>query len=188
MSRTFEIIRSYLLRIYKVVNISYNQNPFTQKQERFLRALKCKLIEIRDPDKEVLDNRSFEFYIEYTKRFGAIPKIRFRPNSCTIKEEIMKDVGYKPVAEIKIWKDRRNAAASAFDKYWDNLVFRLVKAGKILATFNQMFTDDNADMSELISLVQRCIIPEKVEHKIVYSNQTQANKPRSYIKELAELI
>ena len=165
----------------------YNQNPFTQKQERFLRALKSKLIEIRDPDKEVLDNRSFEFYVEYTKKFGAIPKIRFRPNSCTIKEEIMKDVGYKPVAEIKTWKDRRNASASAFDKYWDNLVFRLVKAGKMLATFNQMFTEDNADMSELISLVQRCIIPEKVEHRIVNSNQTQANKSRSYIEELAEV-
>jgi len=164
----------------------YNQNPFTQKQERFLRALKSKLIEIRDPDKEVLDNRSFEFYVEYTKKLGAIPKIRFRP-SCMIKEEIMKDVGYKPVTEIKTWKDGRNAAASAFDKYWDNLVFRLVKAAKVLATFNQMFTEENSDMSELIFLVQRCIVPEKVEHRIVNSNQIQENNSKSYIEELAEL-
>jgi hypothetical protein len=164
----------------------YNQNPFTQKQERFLKALKSKLIEIRDPDKEVLDHRSFEFYVENTKKLGAIPKIRFRP-SCMIKEEIMKDVGYKPVAEIKTWKDRRNAAASAFDKYWDNLVFRLVKAGKMLATFNQMLTEENTDMSELIFLVQRCIVPEKVEHRIINFNQAQVNTSGSYIEELDEL-
>jgi hypothetical protein len=104
-----------------------------------------------------------------------------------IKEEIMKDVGYKPVAEIKTWKDRRNAAASAFDKYWDNLVFRLVKAGKMLATFNQMLTEENTDMSELIFLVQRCIVPEKVEHRIINFNQAQVNTSGSYIEELDEL-
>ena len=72
----------------------HNPNPLTPLQERFLSAIRNKLIEIRNPRKDIEDYKSFDFYLEHTKKFGTIPKIRFKPNSLAVKEEIIKEVGY----------------------------------------------------------------------------------------------
>ena len=166
-------------------NIPYNPNPFTSRQEKFLIALRNKLIDIKDPGNEILDNRRVDFYLEHTRKFGTIPKIRFKPNSCATKEEIMIDAGYKPVLKKETWKARRNAAASAFDKYWDGLIFRLVKAGRMLAAFNQRFTEEGEALSDLIVLVQNCIAPERIEKKIASKNTTILEEQRSYLDDLA---
>ncbi len=169
--------------------MSHNPNPFTPMQERFIAALRKKLIEIRDPDKEIDDCRDFEFYLEHTKKLGTIPKIRFRPNSLAIKEEIMNDMGYIPIAEKDHWRARRNAAATAFDSYWDNLMFRLVKAGRLLARFNQMFAEDNSNISTLIQIVQRCIEPKDAKGKIHPKDKhpSRSQSQTSYTEELAKL-
>lgn len=167
--------------------MTHNPNPFTPLQERILQAIRKKLVEIRNPDKEVLDNCSYEFYIEHTKKFGALVKIRFRPNSLAIKEAIMRDVGYIPVAEKHGHIAARNAAASAFDKHWDNLMFRLIKSGKMLARLNLMFTEDGQAVSELITLVQHCIEPDKVDGKLHTLTKPKVQHQRSYMEELAEV-
>jgi len=165
--------------------MAHNPIPLTQKQDKFLKSLKNKLIEIRNPAKEILDNRCFEFYIEHTKRLGSIPKIKFKPNSCKIKEEIMIECGYVPIEKKDTWQKARNAAASAFDKCWDNLVFRLVKAGRMLAIFNQMFTDDGCEISDLIPIVQKCIEPDKVVENISDLKNSYPVEEKSYLDELA---
>lgn len=167
--------------------MAYNPNPFTKRQERFLKALRDKMMEIRDPNSAVLDNRWFEFFIQHTKKFGSIPKIRFKPNSAAIKEEIMLASGYKTVAGQKSWKERRCAAASAFDKNWDCLVFRLVKAGRMLAAFNQKFTEKEADLSRLISLVQECVAPEHIDGDIFDAKAPEPPEGPSYLDALAHV-
>ncbi len=175
----------------------HNPNPFTPYQERFIAALRNKLIEIRDPGKDIDDSRDFEFYLEHTKKLGTIPKIRFRPNTLAIKEEIMNDMGYIPIAKKDHWRARRNNAANAFDSYWNNLIFRLVKAGKLIARFNQMFTEERSEVSTLIQLVQRCITPtdqdetegkihQKTDSEPRSQQKSQSNKP-NYAEELAKV-
>jgi len=168
-----------------------NPNPLTPKQERFLSAIRKKLIEIRNPHKDVEDYKGFEFYLEHTKRFGTIPKIRFRPNSLAVKEEIMKDAGYEPVAEKVHWRAKRNAAANAFDSHWDNLMFRLVKAGRMIALFNQRFAEDRQTVSDLITLLQHCIDPQETETEGKLhpkeSNHTNIKDSPSYAEELAQM-
>ena len=167
--------------------MAYNPNPFTERQERFLKALRDKMVEIRDPNSAVLDNRWFEFFIQHTKKFGDIPKIRFRPNSAAIKEEIMLASGYKTVAGQKSWREKKFAAASAFDKNWDCLVFRLVKAGRMLAAFNQRFAEKGANLSRLISLVQECVAPEHLDGDIFDAKAQETSKGTSYLDELAQV-
>lgn len=141
----------------------------------------------RDPHKDVEDYKSFEFYIEHTKKFGTIPKIRFRPNSLAVKEEIMAEVGYMPFTKKDHWRARRNAAAKVFDSHWDNLMFRLVKAGRMLAQFNQMSAEDRQTVSALITLLQRCIDPQDTEGKIHPKEPVLIKDRLSYAEELAQL-
>ena len=168
-----------------------NPNPFTPLQEKFLQEVRRKLIEIRDPNKDIEDNRSYGFYIEHTKTYGDIVKIRFRPNALAIKEEIMREVGYVPFAKKTTWKEARNAAASAFDKYWDNLIFRVTKSGRLLARINELFTNKNQSVSEVITLVQQCVMPtdNKISQEIPDSDQnTKKRQETSYEAELNSLI
>ena len=165
----------------------HNSNPLTPLQERFLSAIRNKLIEIRNPHKDIEDSKSFDFYLEHTKKFGTIPKIRFKPNSLAVKEEIIKKVGYIPVTEKDHWRARRNAAAKVFDSRWDNLMFRLVKAGRMLAKFNQMFAEDRQTVSNLITLLQRCIDPQETKGKIHQKKPDPTKNSPSYAEELAQL-
>ena len=172
---------------FPFIKMLHNPNPLTPLQERFLSAIRNKFIDIRNPHKDVEGCRSFEFYLEHTKKFGTIPKIRFKPNSLAVKEEIMKDVGYIPIIEKDHWRARRNAAAKAFDSHWDNLMFRLVKAGRMLAQFNQMFAEDRQTVSNLITLLQRCIDPQETEGKIHPKDPHPIKDSPTYAEELAQL-
>ena len=82
---------------------------------------------------------------------------------------------------------RRNAAAKAFDSHWDNLMFRLVKAGRMLAQFNQKFAEERQPVSNLITLLQRCIDPEESKGKIYPKQLDPIEDSPSYAEELAQL-
>ena len=62
-------------------------------------------------------------------------------------------------------------------------MFKLVKAGKVMTTFNQMLTMEGQGVSELITILQGCIVHEKVEGKIHDPDQDKTEQ-RSYIDEL----
>ena len=163
-----------------------NPNPFTKKELLFLESLRAELSRIRNPDKEIDERQDFSFYLQQTKKFGLIPKIKFGSNILATKERIMAEAGYEPVIEKRAWRAKRNASASAFDKTWDGLMFKLVKAGKVMTTFNQMLTMEGQGVSELITILQGCIAHEKVEGEIHDPDQDKTEQ-RSYIDELNEL-
>lgn len=158
-----------------------NPNPFTPFQIKLLDSIRAKLIEIRDPDKEVLDDRHFEFYLENTKKFGPIPKIRFKPNAQKVKHEIMIAAGYTPTIKKSSHKALISAAASAFDKHWDGMMAALTKSAKRIAVFNQTFAEDGQVIAEVIRLIQASITPNAPKDRI--HNQKKEEK-ESYIDKL----
>ena len=164
----------------------FNPNPFTPFQIKLLESIRAKLIEIRDPNKEVLDDRHFEFYLKNTKKFGPIPKIRFKPNALEMKREIMTDTGYTPIKKKIAYKARRNASASAFDKHWDAMMVGLIKAAKRIAVFNQTFAIDGQDVSDLIKLVQSCISPGKAKGSIHNPDDERVQRD-SFIEKLRQM-
>jgi len=163
----------------------HNPDPLTEYQKRFMEAVRAKLIEIRNPNKEVLDNRDFDFRNKHTKKFGTIPTIVFKPNAMEIKYEIMSDIGYRPLTDITTSPlRRRNMASSAFDKIWDNLMFRLVKSAKMVAIFNQSLTLTGQEIAEIITLTQRCI-DLKAPSGHIHNDEIEIEK--SYLDELDNL-
>ena len=170
----------------RIDKMSFNPNPLTHFQTKLLEAIRDKLVEIRDPDKEELDDRTLEFYLQNTKKFGPIPKIRFKPTALDIKQEIITKAGYTPVTKKSSHKAQRNAAASAFDKHWDAMMSGLVKSAKRIAIFNQTFALDGQEVSDLIKFVQSCISPEKAKASI-HNTDNEKVKRDSYIDRIKEM-
>ena len=164
----------------------FNPNPFTAFQTKLLESIRAKLIEIRNPEKEVLDDRHFEFYLENTKKFGPIPKIRFKPNALEMKNEIMTEAGYTPIKKKSSFKDQRNASASAFDKHWDAVMVGLIKSAKRIAIFNQTFALSGQEVSDLIQLVQSCISPGKAKGSIHNPDDERVQRD-SFIEKLRQM-
>lgn len=164
----------------------FNPNPFTPFQIKLLESIRAKLIEIRDPNKEVLDDRHFEFYMENTMKFGLIPKIRFKPNALEMKREIITKAGYTPIKKKTTFKDQRNTSASAFDKHWDAMMVGLIKAAKRIAVFNQTFALDGQDVSDLIKLVQACVNPIRAKGSI-HNSDNERVKRDSYVEKLRHM-
>jgi len=69
------------------------QNPFTNRQLKFLESIQDKIREIIDPDKPYISHESFSFQTKQTKQFGKIPKIVFTPHGTQIKAEIIRKAG-----------------------------------------------------------------------------------------------
>ena len=166
--------------------MSFNPNPLTHFQAKLLETIRDKLIEIRDPDKEVLDDRTYEFYLQNTKKFGPIPKIRFKPNALDIKQEIMIKAGYTPVTKQSSYKAQRNASASAFDKHWDAMMSGLIKSAKRIAIFNQTFALSGQEVSDLIKLIQSCISPGKAKGSIHNPDDERVQRD-SFIEKLRQM-
>jgi len=170
----------------RIDKMPFNPNPLTHFQAKLLEAIRDKLIEIRDPDKDVLDDRVYEFYLQNTKKFGPIPKIRFKPNALDIKQEIMIKAGYTPVTKKLSYKMQRNASASAFDKHWDAMMSGLIKSAKRIALFNQTFALDGQEVSDLIKLIQSCISPGKAKGSIHNPDDERAQRD-SFIEKLRQM-
>jgi hypothetical protein len=160
-----------------------NMDPFTIKEEDFLVALRKRVIEIRNP-KDYIDGRDYRFYVENTKTFGSIPKIKFTPDAQVIKHEIMLDAGYKPVIMKARFKDRVKQAAKAFDSVWNRIFARQVRHGKEMAYINSQFTEIGQATSDLIRLIQICITPAQTGEPIQRKNPP---KVKSYADEIREI-
>ncbi|WP_419660501.1 uncharacterized protein Dvar_08590 [Desulfosarcina variabilis str. Montpellier] len=159
----------------------FNPNPFTEFQLKLLRGIREKLIEIRNPDKEVLDDKDFSYYVENSKKFGPIPKLRFKPNAQAIKHEIMTAAGYKPIAKKSSHKERIEAGATAFNKHWDSMMAGLIKSTKRIAIINQTFVEEGQLIAEIIRLIQMSITTKSHNRIIHNPNNT---KEESYIDQI----
>jgi len=144
-----------------------NPNPFTERQIRLLEAIRKKICQINDPDPEIITHESYEFACVTTKRFGKIPKIRFRPNSGQIKADIAREAGLlDETRKAKLNEIRkeygiakaRNTDAMLFETEWDNIMFKSKKATYTAAYINQLFATDNQTLSELSKAMQDIIM------------------------------
>ena len=146
-----------------------NPNPFTARQTRLLEAVRERIREINDPDPEIITNESYEFNIEQTKQFGKIPKIRFRPNSCYIKAELVEKAGLvdkirqDQISQIRQKygiKKARNGLANLFESEWNNIMFKAKKAAFTLAFINQRFSAASQRVADPILGLQQIIMEE----------------------------
>ena len=155
-----------------------NPNPFTARQIRLLEAVQERIREIDNPDPEIITNESYEFNIEQTKQFGKIPKIRFHPNSCHIKAELVEKAGLVDIARQEQIsqirqkygvKKARNGLANLFESEWNNIMFKAKKAAFALALINQRFCADSQRVADPILGLQQIIMEE-------YSSQMQEGR------------
>jgi len=150
-----------------------NQNPYTDRQIRFLKAIREKIHQINDPDPEIITHESYDFHIELTKQFGRIPKIRFTPNSCQIKEEIVEKAGLvdeskeKEISQIRQRygiRKARNSLANLFESEWNNIMLKAKKATFTLALANMIFSSQHETMAVPVMLLQEIVMDEYANH------------------------
>jgi hypothetical protein len=156
-----------------------NPNPFTARQIKLLEAVRERIREIDNPDPEIITNESYEFNLEQTKQFGKIPKIRFRPNSCHIKAELVEKAGLadkvrqEQISQIRQKygiKKARNGLANLFESEWNNIMFKAKKAAFALALINQRFSNDGQRVADPIDALQHIIMEE-------HASQIQEGNP-----------
>ena len=147
-----------------------NPNPFTARQIKLLEAVRERIREIDHPDPEIIiTNESYEFNIEQTKQFGKIPKIRFHPNSCHIKAELVEKAGLvdilrqEQISQIRQKygiKKARNGLANLFESEWNNIMFKAKKAAFTLAFINQRFSTASQRVADPIVAIQHIVSEE----------------------------
>jgi len=184
-----------------------NQNAFTDRQLRLLEAIREKIRQINDPDPEVIRHESYEFRIELTKQFGKIPKIRFKPNGCHIKAELVEKAGLidesqdEKKAEIRKKfgiREARNSRANLFESEWNNIMLKVKKATFVASFINQLFATDQQTIAEPIGLIQQIVMDEyaqiRVKREPIIGNEsseiaeTLKNKGvKPYDQQLSEL-
>ena len=166
-----------------------NPNPLTERQVRLLEAIQKKISEINDPDPEVITHESYEWFTEQTKQFGKIPKIRFYPNSCLTKAEIIEKAGLinesrqqeithlRENIGIKRPRDKESRVRSRlFESEWNNIMLKAKKATFTVALINQLFCSTYQTISEPIEHLQNIVMDE-------YSPQINAKREDIYEKE-----
>ena len=169
-----------------------NPNPFTERQNRLLDAIRKKICEINDPQPEIITHESYEWVIKQTKQFGKIPKIRFYPNSCITKAELIKDAGlineskHQKIVElrkkirIETPRDKENRImARLFESEWNSIMFKAKKATFIVALINQLFCSMDQIISEPIKFLQNIVMEE-------YSPQIKAKTADIHTKEMGK--
>ena len=185
-----------------------NPNPFTARQTRLLEAVREKICQINDPDPEIITHESYGWRIEQTKQFGKIPKIRFRPNSCQIKAELIEKAGLvdearqEQISQLRRKygiRKARNGLANLFESEWNNIMLKVKKATFTLALANLLFSKETETVSVPVALLQQIVMDEyapriKGRKEPIHSHFTpEKSEPhekggiRPYDEELAEL-
>lgn len=150
-----------------------NTNALTERQTRLLEAIQKKICEINDPDPEIITHESYEWFAQQTRQFGKIPKIRFFPNSCLTKAEIIEKAGLvnesrqQEIAQLRknigIKKPRDKISrirARLFESEWNNIMLKAKKATFTVALINQLFCSMDQTISEPIKHLQNIVMNE----------------------------
>ena len=190
-----------------------NPNPFTERQLRLLKAIQKKINEINDPDPEIITHESYEWFTEQTKQFGKIPKIRFYPNSCLAKTEIIEKAGLlNELRQQEITQLRQNIGikkprdkisrirARLFESEWNNIMLKAKKATFTIALINQLFCSMDQTISEPIEHLQSIVMDEyspqiKTKRDAIHGKEKEKSKSETqentgikpYDEELAQL-
>ena len=175
-----------------------NPNPFTERQLGLLKAIQKKISEINDPDHEIITHESYEWFTEQTKQFGKIPKIRFYPNSCLTKAEIIEKAGLiKESRQQEIAQLRKNIGikkpldktsrirARLFESEWNNIMLKAKKATFTVALINQLFCSNDQTISEPIEHLQNIVMDEystqiKTKRNDINRKEKEGSGPETY--------
>ena len=175
-----------------------NPNPFTERQVSLLEAIRKKLREINDPDPEVITHESYEWFTEQTKQFGKIPKIRFYPNSCLTKAEIIEKAGLnneskqQEIAQLRknigINKPRDKESrikARLFESEWNNIMLKAKKATFTVALINQLFCSTYQTISEPIEHLQNIVMDQyspqiKTKRGAIHGKEKEKSRSETY--------
>lgn len=146
-----------------------NPNPFTPRQLRLLETLRNRLVQITDPDPEIITHESYSWASKVTKNFGTIPTIIFTKNVNRIKAEIIRDAGLSdPDKDHELNKirkeygiiERQHKEARLFNAEMDQLMFNLKKHTSAPALINRMFATNQQKISAPIQIIQNAIMTE----------------------------
>ena len=157
-----------------------NPNPFTKRQIQLLAALRNRLVQITDPDPEIITHESFTWATKATKQFGTIPTIIFKPTGSAnrIKGEIVREAKLlnqkreEDLINIQLQfgiRARKHKEARLFNAELDNLMFAIKKHTYAAALINKLFATESQKLSDPIQLMQRIIM---TEHKATMGQQT----------------
>jgi len=147
-----------------------NCNPFTNRQLNFIKALSNKISKIDDPDPEIITDESYHWRIEQTKQFGKIPKIKFHPNSCRIKAEIIRESGLidddrnNKLSGIRVKygiKKSKYSKARLFEAELNNIMLKIKKAVYTVGHVNFLFTASGSQISDPLALLQQIVMEEQ---------------------------
>jgi len=147
-----------------------SDTAYTSRQMRLLTAIYDKIHEIDDPDPDVITRDTYDWSIDQTAQFGSIPKIRFSPNACRLKADIVSVASLSdPLRAAQIQKIResygfkaaRNQEARLFDAEWNNIMFKAKKALLIIGILNNLFSREEEVMAKPVDLLQQIILKEK---------------------------
>ena len=157
-----------------------NPNPFTKRQLQLLEALRNRLVQITDPDQDIITHESFTWATKATKQFGAIPTIIFRPTGSAnrIKAEIVREARLldqkreEELTNVQLQfgiRTRKHKEARLFNAEIDNLMFAIKKHTYAAAVMNKLFATEAQKLSDPIKLMQSIIM---TEHRLVMDQQT----------------
>lgn len=181
-----------------------NKNPFTDRQLRLLDSIRQKILEIEDPNPDVIRHDRYEFYTTVTKRYGKIVKIRFMPlsRSTAIKAELAgraklfnktKREQLEKIRKKYSIKAARNTDAMLFEEEWNNLMIRLKRYIYFSGIFNQYFTTGKEQLARPIKLIQQIVLEEypliKAKRDPIHTENPETSefrRIRPYTDELAE--
>jgi len=165
------------------------QNPFTNRQLKFLESIQDKIREIIDPDKPYISHESFSFQTKQTKQFGKIPKIVFTPHGTQIKAEIIRKAGLvNESRDIEIDQIRQKIGfcnprdkedrilARLFESEWNNIMLKAKKAIFTMALINNLYASDYQHVADPVLLLQSIVMDEynreiKNDKKVVQSKK-----------------
>ena len=147
------------------------------KQSLFLSALRSKLVELDDPNPDVITHDSYHYHETTLKGIGTIPKITFTPygQSTKIKAEILRKSNLSnesrqtEIAKIrakfglKTARDTQNRIlARLFESYWNNYwrsirtaLARIEQAQKLFITTS----DKGETISEPMKILMGNVAP-----------------------------
>jgi hypothetical protein len=146
------------------------------KQKRFLDELQKKLLELDDPDPEIITYESYSYSLRYVARHCTwLPKITFTPygKDTKIKAEIMRkaSLGTNAARERELMKLREKYGfnkgreaedrilARKFNAYWDRYWSRKAKALDELEDPQKRFVKGDDTIAEPIRLIMEHKIP-----------------------------
>ena len=150
--------------------------PFNARQQKLLSALRDRLRELNDPDRDVITNEEATWGKTTLKDYGTVPVILFKPHAIRQKAEIMRTADLTdcitPERQKELdavrqehgyttkKKSEDQILADNFNKLWYDIAIKTKKGYTAIATLNHLFATGNSQVAEPCQILQQIIFEE----------------------------